>query len=152
MVFGMSHAEKAAEYFNNNFNCSQSVFASYAKELGVDEKTALKIATNFGGGARKGELCGAVSGALMVLGCRAGHCDSDDTEAKGKAYALSEEYMNRFIAANGSVVCRDLLGYDIAKKEDMEKIKEKKLFQTICPKMVEIAVEILEQMMAEGLC
>ena len=60
MVFYMSHVEKAIEYFHNNFNCSQSVFASYAKELGVDEKTALKIASNFGGGARKGELCGAV--------------------------------------------------------------------------------------------
>ena len=66
--------EKAVEYYNNNFNCSQGVFTAFATEMGMDEKLALKLATNFGGGERKGELCGAVAGALMVLGLRCGHC------------------------------------------------------------------------------
>lgn len=56
----MNHADKAVEYFNNNFNCSQGVFTSFATELGMDEKLALRIGTNFGGGERKGELCGTV--------------------------------------------------------------------------------------------
>ena len=53
----MNHVEKAVEYYNNNFNCSQGVFTSFATEMGMDEKLALKLATNFGGGERKGELC-----------------------------------------------------------------------------------------------
>ena len=91
------HAEKAVEYYSHNFNCTQGVFTTYAVEHGIDEKLALKLATNFGGVARKGELCGAVSGALMVLGLLYGHSESDDLDTKAKAYAMSEEYMNRFI-------------------------------------------------------
>lgn len=63
----MSHADKAVEYYSHNFNCSQGIFAAYAVENGLDEKLALKIGTNFGGGARKGEMCGAVAGALMGM-------------------------------------------------------------------------------------
>ena len=82
----MNHVEKAVEYYNNNFNCSQGVFTSFATEMGMDEKLALKLATNFGGGERKGELCGAVAGALMVLGLRCGHCDSEDIEGKSNVF------------------------------------------------------------------
>lgn len=152
MIRDMSRVDKAVEYFNNNFNCSQSVFTTYATEFGIDEKLALKLGTNFGGGARKGELCGAVAGALLVLGLRCGHCDSNDTEAKTKAYTIAEEYMNRFIEANGSAVCKDLLGYDLSKTDDMEQIKEKNLFRTTCPQMVRSAVTVLEDMIAEGIC
>ena len=147
----MNHKEKALNYFGNNFNCSQGVFTTFATEMGMDEELALKLATNFGGGARKGELCGAVAGALMVLGLRDGHCDSDDLEAKAKAYKEATEFMDRFIKKNGSVVCRQLLGYDLSKPEDKLIIDEKNLFKTICPRMIESAVEILDEMIAEGL-
>ena len=148
----MSHAEKAVEYYNNNFNCSQGVFTAFATEMGMDEKLALRIATNFGGGERKGELCGAVAGALMALGLRCGHCDCEDIEGKAKAYAISTEFMDRFIKENGSVVCRDLLGYDLTKEEDKVVIMEQNLFRTLCPKMVESAARILDEMIAEGIC
>ena len=148
----MNHIEKAREYYNNKFNCSQAVFTTFAKEMGMDEKLALKVSTNFGGGGRKGELCGAVAGALMVLGMRTGHCESEDAEGKTNAYAISTEFMNRFISKNGSVVCRELLGYDITKKEDMSIIEEQKLFRTFCPKMVESVVRILDEMISEGIC
>ena len=74
----MKHSDKATEYFSHNFNCSQAVFTTFATERGFDEKLALKLATNFGGGGRKGEMCGAVSGALMVLGLIAGHNDENE--------------------------------------------------------------------------
>lgn len=148
----MNHAEKAVDYYNQNFNCSQGVFTAFATEMGMDEKLALKIATNFGGGERKGELCGAVAGALMVLGLKCGHCESTDTEGKAKAYAVSTEFMNRFIEKNGSVVCRELLQYDLTKPEDMKIINEKNLFRILCPKMVESAAEILDEMFSEGIC
>ena len=148
----MNHAEKAVEYYNNGFNCSQSVFTTYATEQGMDEKTALMVATNFGGGERKGELCGAVAGALMVLGLKCGHFDGNDTDSKSKAYSISEEYMNRFIEKNGSVVCRNLLGYDLTNAEDRKIIMEKNLFRTLCPNLVRKAVEILDEMIDEELC
>lgn len=53
----MNHTDKAQKYFSNSFNCSQAVFTTFATEMGIDEELALKIATQFGGGARKGEIC-----------------------------------------------------------------------------------------------
>ena len=62
----MNHVNKAEKYFCSNFNCSQAVFTTFATELGMDEELALKISTQFGGGARKGEMCGAVSGCYNI--------------------------------------------------------------------------------------
>ena len=143
------HAERAVDYYSHNFNCSQGVFTAYATEHGIDEKFALKLATNFGGGARKGEMCGAVSGALMVLGLLYGHSESDDLDTKARAYAIAEEYMNRFIEKNGSVVCRELLGYDLSKPDEKAVILEKNLFRTVCPDLIRSAVEILDEILEE---
>ena len=145
----VNHADRAEEYFNNNYNCSQAVFTSFATEIGIEEELALKIATQFGGGARKGEMCGAVSGALMVLGLKYGHCHAENAEEKGRAYQIAEDFMNRFLEKKGTVVCRKLLGYDISKTEDMKKIKELNLFKTICPEMIRCATEIVDEMINE---
>ncbi len=144
-----SKAEKAEEYYNNGFNCSQAVLASHAKELGVSEEMALKIGTQFGGGARKGEMCGAVSGALMVLGLKYGHYHFNAPEEKGRAYKIAEDFMNRFIEQNGTVVCRELLGYDLSKPEDLEKIKRLGLFQKKCPEIIKCASDILEEILSK---
>lgn len=145
----MNHVDKAVKYYSNNFNCSQAVFTTYATELGLDEETALKMSTQFGGGARKGEMCGAVSGALMVLGLKYGHSHAEDIEEKGKAYQIAEDFMNRFIAEKGTVVCRELLGYDVSNQEDVAKIKELNLFKTTCPEMIKCATAMVEQMINE---
>lgn len=85
----------------------------------------------------------------MVLGLKYGHCHGENTEDKGKAYQIAEDFMNQFIAKNGTVVCRELLGYDISKTEDMKKIKELNLFKTICPEMIKCATEIVDKMIYE---
>ena len=147
----MTHREKALSYFENNFNCSQAVFTTFATELGIDEELALKLSTQFGGGARCGQLCGAVSGALMVLGLKYGHCHSDNAEEKSRAYNFATEFNKRFCDTNNSVVCRDLLGYNLCIPEDMAKIKEKNLFKIVCPKMVADATQIVEEMLKENI-
>ncbi len=145
----MTKAEKALELFSNNFNCSQAVLTAFAPDFGLDEKLALMLGTQFGSGARNGEMCGAVSGALMVLGLKYGHYQSDNNEQKSRAYAIAVEYTKRFKELNGSIVCRDLLGYDLTKPEEAACIKEKNLFGDICPKMIQNAVEVLESILAD---
>ena len=145
----MTKAEKASELFANNFNCSQAVLTAFAPDFGLDEKLALMLGTPFGGGARNAEMCGAVSGALMVLGLKYGHYESENNEQKSRAYAIAVEYTKRFKELNGSIVCRDLLGYDLTKPEDSACIKEKNLFRTVCPEMIKSAVEVLESILAE---
>lgn len=142
----MTKVEKATEMYSNGFNCSQAVLSVFAEELGLSEDMALRIATQFGGGARKGEMCGAVSGALMVLGLKYGHGYNFTQEEKSTSYAISEDFMNRYIAKKGSVVCRDLLGYDLTIPAEKAIIREQNLFVTKCPEMIAYAVEILEEM------
>jgi C_GCAxxG_C_C family probable redox protein len=146
----MTNSEKALSYFSNNFNCSQAVFTTFATEMGIDESLALKLATEFGGGARCGQMCGAVSGALMVLGLKYGHYHSDNKEEKSKAYNLAVEFNKRFCDRNGSIVCKDLLGYNLSVPDELVLIKEKNLFNTVCRKMVADATEIVEQILIEN--
>lgn len=145
----MNKSDKALELFSNNFNCSQAVLTAFAPDFGLDEQLALKLGTSFGGGARNGDICGTVSGALLVLGLKYGHYVSSDNEQKARAYEIAVEYTRRFREANGSIVCRDLLGYDLTKPDEMACIKEKGLFGTVCPKMIKSAVEILESVLAD---
>ena len=118
--------------------------------MGMWEELALKLGTQFGGGARCGQICGAVSGALMVFGLKYGHCHSENDEEKAHEYALAVEFNKRFCEKNGSVVCKDLLGLDLTVQEDIRIIKEKNLFHTICPQMIADATEIVEQMLMEN--
>lgn len=145
----MTKAEKALELFSNNFNCSQAVLTAFASDFGLDEKLALMLGTQFGGGARNAEMCGAVSGALMILGLKYGHFESENNEQKSRAYAIAAEYTKRFRELNGSIVCRDLLGYDLTRPDDMVYIKEKDLFRSICPEMIRSAVKVLEGILAD---
>ena len=85
----------------------------------------------------------------MVLGLKYGHYEPENTEQKSRAYAIAVEYTKRFKELNGSIVCRDLLGYDLTKPEDSACIKEKNLFKTVCPEMIRSAVEVLESILDE---
>ncbi len=103
-------AQRAKELFENGCNCSQAVLLAFSDVTGLENETALKIASSFGGGmGRMREVCGAVSGALMVLGISKGYSDLSNTDAKKAHYALVREFANRFKEENGSIICRELL-------------------------------------------
>ena len=138
----MTHIEKAMKIFYEKVNCSQAVLGAYAEEYGLTSDQAMKVAACFSGGVRKGEVCGAVSGAIMVIGLKYG----EGTDYKAIAYPKAVEFMDRFKEKNASYVCRDLLGCDISSEEGMLYAREKGLFKDICPRMVESAVDVLEEM------
>ena len=145
----MDHVKKSLELFASKFNCAQSVFASFSNELGLDEEQALKIGGCFGSGMRKGEVCGACTGALMVLGALYGQYDKADTESRQVAYKVNDKMMNGFAKVSGSYLCNDLLKCDISTKEGVEYALENHLFTEFCPLMVANAVDVLEQIIAE---
>ncbi|MBR5289301.1 MAG: C_GCAxxG_C_C family protein [Clostridia bacterium] len=106
----MTHAERARELFLSGCSCSQAVFGAFALELGIDHETAMRLTSSFGGGlggAR--ELCGAVSGMLMVAGLKWGYADGQNLEAKTAHYARTRELLEGFRAAHGTLICRELL-------------------------------------------
>ena len=145
----MTHKEKALQYFGEKFHCSQSVLAAFADECGITEEQALKLGACFGGGMRKGEVCGACTGALMVLGLLYGQYDSKDLDSRMTANKVNDEMMERFSKKCGSYICNDLLKCDISTPEGVQYALDNKLFVEFCPLMVENAVEILEEILKE---
>ncbi len=143
----MNRIESALSRFAQGFNCSQAVLSAYAVQFELDEETAAKIASGFGGGmGRMADTCGAVTGAFMVLGLKYGQ-NSPDREAKEAIYAQVKDFAGRFQARNGSLVCRDLLDCDISTAEGLQQAREAEMFSRTCPKFVRDACEILEEML-----
>ena len=143
-------SEQAVRKFRKGFNCSQAVLSVYAEEFGLCRETALKIACGFGGGiGRMALTCGAVTGAFMVIGLKYGNIDTNEKEIKEKTYGLVREFARRFEKHNGSSICRELLGCDISEPEGLRSAKENGLFTSVCPGLVQDAVGILEEMLAE---
>ena len=106
-----SRADKAKEFFLSGCNCSQAVFLAFCDRYGIDSDTALKLASSFGGGmGRSREVCGALSGALLVNGMETGSTDVTDVEQKAANYKSAQELMAKFRSDNGSIYCRELLG------------------------------------------
>jgi len=144
----MNKKEKAVELFanGNGYNCAQSVIGVFCEESGLDTKNAFKLSNGFGGGIRSGNVCGAVSGAVMAIGLKCGFFVEKDFEQKQFCYAKTDEFLEMFKKENGSILCRDLLGADICSPDDFKKPEIRELIKTICPKMVETAVRIVESM------
>jgi C_GCAxxG_C_C family probable redox protein len=144
----MDRVEQAVLKFNRDFSCAQAIFSTYAALFGVDEKTALKIATSFGGGmARMANECGAVTGAFMVLGLKFGRDSMEDSAAKEKTYELVHRFVKQFNQKHGTIVCRELLGYDMSSPEGEAKLRELNIIAERCPGFVRDAAEILERIL-----
>jgi C_GCAxxG_C_C family probable redox protein len=140
--------DEAVACFKSDFNCAQSVFSTYAEPLGLDKQTALRVSCAFGAGmARMTETCGAVTGALMVIGLKHGKARQGDDYAKEMTYDLTLEFVERFKEKHGTIVCRELLGCDIGTEEGKRFFDENKYEETRCAKFVADAVTILEEIL-----
>ena len=126
----MTHEEKALSYYKEGYHCSQAVLAAHADELGLTEEHALKIAHCFNGGMRQGVVCGACSGALMVLGIKYGQYRKGDTGSDELANKKAQEFMEKFKNINSSFMCNELLKRD----------------ENACANMIVSAIRIIEEM------
>ena len=139
-------AALAVDTFRDGINCTQAILSAWASRHGLDRDTAMKLGGAFGSGMNMGETCGAVTGALMVIGLRhakvskAGFLSRDRTERE------TLEFIERFKARNGTVSCKELLGCDLGTPEGRAAARRDRSFKTRCPHFVRDAGEILEEM------
>jgi C_GCAxxG_C_C family probable redox protein len=147
-----SSAEIAVATFKSGFNCSQSVLSVFCEKLGLDRGTAAKMASGFGGGiGHMAKTCGAVTGAIMVIGLKSGMSMEDSPYKSNKlVYALVNSFVAEFVERNHSIECRELLGCDISDKDTYDEARKKGLFFSVCPKYVSDAVDILESMFEQN--
>lgn len=142
----MNRIDIAVNSFREGLSCSQAIASTYGPVLGLERETAIKAVSAFGAGmCRLGATCGAVTGAMMVIGLT---MDLQDPESKERIFCLGKEFCQCFIKRNGSVNCTDLMGYDLSNPEELCIAKEKNIASTICVKLVTDAAEILEQMLS----
>jgi C_GCAxxG_C_C family probable redox protein len=144
----VTKADDAHRSFISRFTCSAAVFSTFSKELGLDPDTAKKIACGFGAGISKtGNICGAVSGAIMVIGLKFGKTQEGDDAATEKTRALVRQFIHEFTEKNGSVNCTELLGYNISNPDEYARARDEEIFVTKCPMLVRDATEIVENIL-----
>ena len=128
------------------FNCAQAVFSTYAPDFGINEMDALKVSAAFGGGmGRLGEVCGAVTGALMLIGCKYGMVRAGDLDAKEKTYARVQQFTHQFKELHRTISCRELLGCDLNTPEGKAQYAARDLANAVCNRCIRTACQIIEE-------
>lgn len=141
------YPEKAVRIFNSGMNCSQAILSAYAGKIGLETGTALRIAGGFGAGmARMQETCGAVSGAVMVIGMKMINKNTGPDDLRGKVYDTIQEFFKQFRKLNKTTECAELIKCDLRTEKGRKTFHEKKLNETVCGKCVRDAAEILENL------
>jgi C_GCAxxG_C_C family probable redox protein len=143
----VTKADLAETCFADGFMCSQAVLSAFADDLGLPRPTALKIAEAFGGGMGLGETCGAVTGALMVIGLKHGRTEADDGHAKERTKELTRQFIEQFRARHDTIVCKALLNTDVSTPQGLQHARDTGLFDTLCPLFVRDAAEIVESLL-----
>ena len=140
--------QEIAELFKRGQDCSQVVASYYAKQLGYSAEEMNRMSAAFGGGMGRGEACGAVVGAMIVLGLKYGNIGPDDPGNKELMGAKRAEFLEKWYARRQSVACRDLLGHDFSKPGEFEAVLEEGTMFTLCPELVCDAIAILDEILA----
>ena len=135
-----NHADKAVRLFEEGCSCSQAVFTAYAEDYGMDRETAMKLSVALGGGVgRMHETCGAVTAMALVAGLKYGNTEASDKEGKSNALEAAKLLAEKFLAENGSIVCKELLGL-VPPRGESEILPVKKP----CRELVRRAAELLD--------
>lgn len=145
------YAKRAGENFKSGYNCSQSVVLAFEDLYKIDRETVLRISSSFGGGmGRLREVCGGVSGMLMVAGLLYGYDGPKDYEGKSEHYARVQELAKAYEAENGSIVCRELLGLDKKREEPTPEKRTAEYYKKRpCEQLVRMAAGIMEEYIKE---
>lgn len=146
-----THEIKAKELFSQGYNCAQAVFAAFAEDMNIDEKTALMLSSSFGGGmGRLREVCGAVSGMFMVIGALFGYSEIEDRELIREHYERVQKLARQFKEENNSIICRDLLGISNKNEDPMPTERTTEFYKKRpCMELVNDAVRFTEKMISE---
>jgi C_GCAxxG_C_C family probable redox protein len=133
--------------FQEGYNCAQALLVTYGEQFGIDREVALRLAAVFGSGMGMAEICGAVTGAYMVIGAKYGESKAGEHQSSDRARGAADDFTNEFKSRNKSIVCRELLGHDICTPDGLKLIQEKGLLKVLCPKFVQDAAEIIEHIL-----
>lgn len=146
----MTHAEveQAVAFYRQGYTCAQSILASFAARYDLAQNMAFRLGEPFGAGTScTGDMCGSVTGAILVLGLQYGSTLNSDDAARLRTYQRVQVLIHRFQEIHGSVQCTDLLGYNLSDPDQFQTVCEKGLFNQRCPIFVRNAAQILTELL-----
>lgn len=145
----MDREYRGAQLFMEGYNCAQAVIMAFSDLIGMDEKNCAKISSSFGGGmGRMREVCGAVSGMLMVAGILYGYDGPEEGNIKKAHYARVQELAESFRKEAGSIICREILKNPSSEPTPSPRTEEY-YKQRPCVRMVILAVRAMEAYISE---
>ena len=145
----MTKIEKAVDSFKGGLSCSQAILSTFSAEFGLNAELALKISCPFGGGmGRTGQACGAVTGALMVIGLKFGQKQVSELQAKENTYKLVQSFITKFKSLHQNINCNDLIGFELHTPSGYEQATQARVFIDKCPIYVRSAAQILEEILS----
>jgi C_GCAxxG_C_C family probable redox protein len=134
---------RAVQYAEKGFLCSEAVLLALSETQNITSEIIPRIATGFGAGiSRHGEVCGALSGAVMGLGLRFGRSQVSETPQDSPPYHFGQTIVNLFAERFGKIRCRDILDLDISSDEGRKKYREQRLWESKCRELIRIATEL----------
>jgi C_GCAxxG_C_C family probable redox protein len=138
--------KESQELFESGFNCSQAVLGVFCEDFGLSKETAGKIACPFGGGiGGHGTICGALTGAIMVIGLKYGSADASDLEAKKLSREKAHYMLEYFGKKHSSCNCKDLIGCELFKLNGEELTAKRHYIHSTCPKFLETVIVFIEE-------
>lgn len=140
--------EEVADLFIRGLDCSQIVAGEFARECGMTREQMIRLTGAYGGGMDIGETCGAVMGAMVVLGFLYGQEGPDQDEQKAIAYAKRDEFLKAWGEKRPACSCRVLLGHDISIPSELEIVRQERTMYTLCPELVVEAIEIVRRIIS----
>ncbi|NVO11491.1 MAG: C_GCAxxG_C_C family protein [Bacteroidales bacterium] len=141
----MKKVDESLSLFKSGNSCAQSILMPFGKEYFKNPEDSARLAAGFEAGiAFKGEVCGAVSGAVMAIGLKYGHSNPSEELSKEQLYKLTKEYLTTFESKCGSTVCNKLLNVDISTQEGIDHAISNNLFDKVCTNAIKTSAEILD--------
>lgn len=138
---------EAKHTFEEGFNCSQAVFSVFAKDLGLDKIAALKLTTGFAGGiAYRGETCGAVMSAFLMLSLKYGSGIAKDEVAKTRVYQKMASFEEKFLEKYGSIKCKEIVNVEMSDPEARSIAAQNGVFAGTCPHLIQFTAETLSEL------
>lgn len=143
----MERKELIYSYFNNGFNCAQVIASEYSQLVKINKKDLLAVTSGLGGGiGRQGLTCGALTGAVIIIGSTMDQINAGDSNSKETTYRFVNEFFSRFIRIHNAVTCKELLGCDITTPEGLEMLKQG-YYREKCSGFLETSMLILDDML-----
>lgn len=114
----------AAQLLAESGHCAQTSFSVLNDYFELDGANTLKALTPMPGIALRGEVCGAVTGALMALGIVFGRDQLNDLAGFQRSLPPARAFCRLFESQQGSIQCGDILEQEFGRRFDLAKRRD----------------------------